>query len=179
MIIDFGSFEILVSYEMVNKLKLQKFPMERPYKASWVSDEKNIVVREKEVFDFSIGSYPDSSLCDVIPMTCCHIILERPWQASRDTIHHGLENMYIMHKDGLKFCLNPLPSNDGDGGRIVCVGEKKYITLEDQTKSGADLKHKASLVTMKSHVADHKSSDLQQMVYENRIYIYGHSRISS
>ena len=46
MIIDSGSFDNQVSYEMVNKLKLQNFPIERPYKASWVSDEKNIVVRE-------------------------------------------------------------------------------------------------------------------------------------
>ena len=94
-------------------------------------------------------------------MICCHIILRRPWQASRNTIHHGLEIVYIVHKDGLKFCLNPLSSNDGDCGRILYVGEKKYITLEDQTTSSADLKHKPSLVTMKSHVVDHKSSNLQ------------------
>ena len=120
MIIDFGSFDNLVSYEMVNKLKLQKFPIERPYKASWVSDEQNIIVREQAFFHFSIGSYADR-------------VLGRSWQASRDTTHHGLENVYIVHIDGLNFFLNPLPSNDGDDGRIVCVGENKYITLEDQT----------------------------------------------
>ena len=62
------------------------------------------VVREEDFVDFSIGSYVDRVICDVIPMTC-HIILGRPWQDSRDTIHHGLEN---VDKDGLKFHLNEL-----------------------------------------------------------------------
>ena len=55
MIIYFGSYDDLVSYEMVNKIGLKKYPIDRPYRASWVSDAQNIVVREQAIVDFSIG----------------------------------------------------------------------------------------------------------------------------
>ena len=69
MVIDSGSFDNLVSYEMVLKLGLKRYPIDRPYRASWVSDEQNIVVREQAMVDFSIGEYKDQVLCDIIPMT--------------------------------------------------------------------------------------------------------------
>ena len=122
-------------------------------------DKKNFV-REQAFIDFSIGSYINRVFCNVIPMTCFHIILGIPWQTSRDTIHHGLANVYIVHKDGLKFHLNPSPSNNSNARRILCVSERKHITLEDQTTVCANQKHKDSLVMMKSHVADHKISYL-------------------
>ena len=75
MIIDSRSFDDLVSYEMVNKLNLTRFPISKSYKASWVSNEKNIVVRELVFADFSIGAYVDRVLCDIIPKTYCHVIL--------------------------------------------------------------------------------------------------------
>ena len=77
IIIDYRSFDNLVSYEMVNKPGLKKYPIDRPYRASWVSDAQNIVVRKQEIVDFSIGEYKDQVICDVIPMTCCHVILGR------------------------------------------------------------------------------------------------------
>ena len=127
MIIDSGSFDNLVSYEMVNKLGLKKFPIDKPYKASWVSDTQNIVVREQAIVDLSIGEYKDQVLCDVIPMTCYHVILGRPCQASRNTIHFGSSNVYVVHKDGVKFQLNPLPDHEKD--MIICFGKKEYVRL--------------------------------------------------
>ena len=96
MIVDSSSFDNFVSYEMVNKLNLHTFPIDRPYRASWVNNDQNIFIKEQAYVDFSIGIYNDRFLCDVIPMTCCHVILGRPWQASRQTIHYGLENVYVV-----------------------------------------------------------------------------------
>ncbi|XP_059075302.1 uncharacterized protein LOC131875246 [Cryptomeria japonica] len=159
MIIDSGSFDNLMSYEMVNKLKLQKFPLDRPYRASWVSNEQNIVIREQTYVDFSIGGYSDRVLCDVVPMTCCHIILGRPWQVSHRTIHYGFENVYKVHKDGKSFTLQPLPNDVNAGERIIVFGTKTYVDLQGQKmheSEVSDLKKKSSLLVVKTEVLDSK-----------------------
>ena len=78
--------------------------------------------------EFSIGEYKDQVICDVIPMTCCHVILGRPWQASRNTIHFGSSNVYIVHKDGVKFKLNPLTSHDEER---FFLGKKEFVDLQE------------------------------------------------
>ena len=127
MVIDSGSFDNLVSYEMVLKLGLKRYPIDRPYRASWVSDEQNIVVREQAMVDFSIGEYKDQVLCDIIQMTCCHVILGMPWQASRNSIHFGASNVYIVHKVGVKYKLTPLLGHDKE--RVICFGKKEFVDL--------------------------------------------------
>ncbi|KAK2971902.1 hypothetical protein RJ640_011683 [Escallonia rubra] len=39
--------------------------------------------------------------CDVVPMDACHILLGRPWQYDRKTMHDGVQNTYSFFvKDG-------------------------------------------------------------------------------
>ncbi|XP_059068481.1 uncharacterized protein LOC131858990 [Cryptomeria japonica] len=125
-----GSFDNLVSQEMVDKLNLVRIPHNRPYKATWVTDEQNIVVQEQAYVEFTIGDYHDRVLCDIIPMTCCHVLLGRPWQYQRRTLHDGFLNTYVVHKDGKKFTLNPLKNNQIFESSVICFGRKEYVSMQ-------------------------------------------------
>jgi len=55
-----------------------------------------------------VGNYKDKVLCDVNPMEACHILLGRPWQFDKKTMHTGLTNeIAFTHKEN-KFILYPL-----------------------------------------------------------------------
>jgi hypothetical protein len=59
--------------------------------------------------NFLIGSYHDVVECDVVPMQACNILLGRPWQFDKDSMHHGRSNQYsFMHHDR-KIVLHPMP----------------------------------------------------------------------
>ena len=47
----------------------------------------------------SIGKYEDSVLCDVVPMEACHVLLGRPWQFDKKTMHNGLtkDRKFVLH----------------------------------------------------------------------------------
>ena len=49
---------------------------------------------------FSISTYADYVDCDVIPMQACSLLLGRPWQFDKNSIHHCRNNKYtLVHKD--------------------------------------------------------------------------------
>jgi len=47
-------------------------------------------------------------LCDVVPMEACHILLGRPWQFDKKTMHNGLTNEITFTHKAKKFVLHPL-----------------------------------------------------------------------
>jgi hypothetical protein len=50
--------------------------------------------------NFAIGSYHDVVEYDVVPMQACHILLGRPSQFDKDSMHHGRLNQYsLLHHD--------------------------------------------------------------------------------
>jgi hypothetical protein len=53
--------------------------------------------------NFSIGSYRD-----VVPMQACHILLGRPWQFDKDSMHHGRLNQYSFLHHDKKIVLHPM-----------------------------------------------------------------------
>ena len=65
-------------------------------------------VTKQVVVPLSIGKYVDEVLCDVVPMQASHILLGRPWQYDRKTIHDGVKNRYTIVKDGKTITLVPL-----------------------------------------------------------------------
>ena len=86
-------------------------------------------MREQAYVEFSIGYYHDRVLCDVTLMTCCHIILGRPWQALRRTLHDGLENTYLVHKGNGKFFLIPLGDDKEQEHLKIFFGSKEAFKL--------------------------------------------------
>ena len=58
---------------------------------------------------FAIGSYNDEMLCDVLDMKVCHILLGRPWQYAKYSVHNECTNIYTIQHDRKRKELIPLP----------------------------------------------------------------------
>jgi hypothetical protein len=109
VIIDGGSCENVVSTTMVEKLNLKTEAHSHPYKLQWLQKGSDIKVTKRCLVQFSIGkNYKDDVLYDVVPMDACHILLGRPWQFYRKTIHDGFKNTYSFENDRTKVTLTPL-----------------------------------------------------------------------
>ena len=72
------------------KLGLPTISHAKPQKLQWLSKEGEILVNKQVLIAFSIGKYKDEVLCDVVPMEATHILLGRPWQFDKNTLHDGL-----------------------------------------------------------------------------------------
>jgi hypothetical protein len=99
-IIDGGSCNNLGSSDMVDKLALTAEPHPRPYHIQWLNNSSKAKVTKLVQINFSIGSYRNVVECDVVPMQACHILLARPWQFDKDSMHNGRLNQYsFLHHD--------------------------------------------------------------------------------
>ncbi|KAH7679182.1 Acid proteases protein [Dioscorea alata] len=108
VIIDGGSFENVISSDMVEKLQLKTEDHPHPYGLTWLEKKKEIKVSKRCLVQFSIGGkYKDEVMCDVVPMDACHLLLGRPWQYDRKTLHDGYKNTYSFVKDDVKIVLVP------------------------------------------------------------------------
>jgi hypothetical protein len=85
MIVDGGS---------VDKLALTTKPHPCPYHIQWLNNSNKAKVTKLVRINFAIGSYRDIVECDVVSMQACHILLGRPWQFDKDSMHHGRLNQY-------------------------------------------------------------------------------------
>jgi hypothetical protein len=91
VIIDGGSCHNLASKEMVEKLGLKLLRHPHPYHVQWLNDSEDIKIGYKVKVPFKIGKDIDSVECDVVPMTVCHLLLGRPWQYDRQSMHNQVE----------------------------------------------------------------------------------------
>ncbi|KAI0529218.1 hypothetical protein KFK09_001765 [Dendrobium nobile] len=108
VIVDSGSCENVVSSSMVDKLQLKTEKHPNPYKLAWIQKENVVKVTKRCLVNFSIGTYKEQLWCDVVPMDACHLLLGRPWQYDRQTIHDGTKNTYTFNYDGSPMVLVPL-----------------------------------------------------------------------
>nr|KYP31417.1 Transposon Ty3-I Gag-Pol polyprotein [Cajanus cajan] len=108
LIVDSGSSCNCCSTRLVDKLALTTIPHPKPYKLQWINEEGGIVVNQQVNIPISIGKYQDEVLCDIVPLDASHILLGRPWQFDKKTIHDGLTNKISFHHLGKKIVLCPL-----------------------------------------------------------------------
>ena len=141
VIIDSGSFENCVSFEMVQKLDLKMDPHPKPYKLSWLQEGSDIKVKHRCLVSFTIGKhYQDEVWCDVVPMDVCHLLLGRPWQYDRQIIYDGFKNTYTFRKDGHKIVLAPLKptiapaSKPAEQNSLLSKSE-----MEKEIRAGSDV----------------------------------------
>lgn len=109
VIIDGGSESNCVSRESVKDLTPTTTPHPHPYKLRWLNDQIGNLVMKQCLVSFSIRSYQDQVLCDVLDMDACHVQLGRRWQHDRRTKHDGFPNVYTLLDEGKKKILLPLP----------------------------------------------------------------------
>jgi hypothetical protein len=92
VIIDGGSCNNLASSDMVEKLALTTQPHPHSYCIQWLNNTGKAKVTKLVQINLAIGSYKDVVECDVVPMEACSILLGRPWQFDKDSMHHGRSN---------------------------------------------------------------------------------------
>jgi hypothetical protein len=108
LIIDSGSRVNVFITTLVSKLNLCTVKHAKPYRLQWLNDTGEVKVTKQVVVPFFIGKYIDEVLCDVVPIQASHILLGRPWQYDRKTIHDGVKNRYTIVKDSKTITLVPL-----------------------------------------------------------------------
>ncbi|KAG7559493.1 Zinc finger CCHC-type [Arabidopsis thaliana x Arabidopsis arenosa] len=111
LIIDGGSCTNVASMTLVKKLNLEMKKHPRPYSLRWLSNQKQTVTHQVLV-SLSIGRYEDEILCDVLSMEAGHILLGRPWQYDRRTVHDGYTNKYSFEYQGRKITLAPMSPHE-------------------------------------------------------------------
>jgi hypothetical protein len=125
VIIDGGSCNNLASSDMVDKLALTTEPHPHPYHIEWLNNSGKAKVTKLVRINFSIGSYRDVVECDVVPMQACHILLGRPWQFDKDSMHYGRLNQYsFLHRDK-KIVLHPMSPEAIMHNDVTAVGKTK------------------------------------------------------
>src|SRR4051812_10709340 len=86
--------------EMVEKLSLTTRPHPHPSYIQWFNNSGKVKVTRTVRVHFSISTYADYDDCDVVPMQACSLLLGRPWQFDKKSVHHGRNNQYtLVHKD--------------------------------------------------------------------------------
>ncbi|XP_022876690.1 uncharacterized protein K02A2.6-like [Olea europaea var. sylvestris] len=121
-VIDSGSCENVVAEEVVKKLGLQTEKHPKPYKLAWLKRGNDVEVSQRARISFSIGpTYKDQVLCDVVEMDACHLLLGRPWQFDRHSLHDGYTNTYSFLFGGKKIVLLP------DKGLVQIVGNNANL----------------------------------------------------
>ncbi|XP_057989063.1 uncharacterized protein LOC131172127 [Hevea brasiliensis] len=108
MIIDGGSCCNVASSLLVEKLGLPTFKLPKPYGLQWLNDCNKVKVTKQVVVPFTMGSYHDEVLCDVVPMIATRVLLGRPWQYDRYVIRDGRNSHYTLKKDGRTHALGAL-----------------------------------------------------------------------
>jgi hypothetical protein len=108
MIIDGGSFNNLGSSDIVDKLALTTKPHALPYHIQWLNNCGKANVTKLVWLNFAIVPYHDVVECDVVPMQACHILLGRPWQLDKDSMHHSRLNQYSFLHHDKKIGLHPM-----------------------------------------------------------------------
>ncbi|CAA7021374.1 unnamed protein product [Microthlaspi erraticum] len=107
-VIDSGSSNNVISEDAVRKLGLKREAHPRPYKLQWITEEVDFQISHRTLVTFSIGDhYKDQLYCDITTMDVGHMILGRPWQYDRGTIHDGRRNTYSFMFDNRKIVLLP------------------------------------------------------------------------
>ncbi|KAL4290001.1 hypothetical protein GQ457_14G015270 [Hibiscus cannabinus] len=151
VIIDGGSCTNVASTLMVQKLGLETTKHPHPYKLQWLNDGGELKVTKQVLIPFSIGSYKDEVLCDVVPMHATHMLLGRPWQFDRKVMHDGYSNRYSFTYDGKKHTLAPLSQQQVHDGQIHLKKsfeefkekEQKTVKIEIEQKNERENEVKA------------------------------------
>ena len=77
------------------------------YKLQWLNEQGEMIVNQQVKVPFSIGTYKDEVIWDVVPMEARHLLLGNQWQYDTKIIYNGLTNEITLIHLGTKFVLHP------------------------------------------------------------------------
>ena len=65
-----------------------------------INEDGELTINKRVKVSLSVGNYKDDILYYVVPMEGCHILLGKPWQFDKKTIHNGLtNNITFTHRE--------------------------------------------------------------------------------
>ena len=133
-----------MSNQLVQNLTLQTIDHPNPYKLRWLDNKAEGYVKKQCLVSLTIGSYSDEMLCDVVDMNVCHILLGRPWQHAKHSMHNGFTNVYTIKHNGKMKELIPLPpcktlATTAKQNKESCVLTK--VECYNETQNGRDSLH--------------------------------------
>ena len=76
-------------------------PHNSPYRVTLLNRGQCVFINEKVLVNLSIGRYKDKGLCDVLQMDVYQLILGRPYQFDKQSMHNGAKNAYSLKKYGV------------------------------------------------------------------------------
>ncbi|XP_048502852.1 uncharacterized protein LOC104896849 [Beta vulgaris subsp. vulgaris] len=141
LIVDGGSCANVVAGGLVNKLQLSTTRHPKPYKLKWLDEDNEVSVRKQTLVNFTIGKYQDEVLCDIVPMDACDILLGRPCQFDRKTIHDGESNTYKITHDGKTRILLPLNPSDIKVTKKSTPKESKQVMYVNRKQFEKEFHH--------------------------------------
>ena len=96
---------------------------------------------------FKVGPYEDTVDCDVAPMTVCHLLLVRPWQFDKGTMHDGRTNQYSFKWHNKNSVLRPMTPSQ------VIADNAKTVARTQQAQPSSEMsgKRENHLHTSESH----------------------------
>jgi hypothetical protein len=182
VIIDGGSCNNLASNDMVDKLALITKPHPRPYYIQWLNNSGKAKVTKLVRINFTIGSYHDVVECDVVPMQACHILLGRPWQFDKDSMHHGRLNQYSFLHHDKKIVLHPMSPEAIMHDDVAAARKTKshdHFEIVNHTDAKDGVKHekthsnsvasKKSEITLKGGCSLSTKSELNELLASNSV----------
>src|SRR5215203_3060375 len=157
IIIDGGSCNNLASVDMVEKLSLPTRQRTHPYYIQWFESSRKLKVTRTTRVQFTIGTYSDFVDCDVVPMQACSLLLGRPWQFDRESVHNGKTNQYSLVHDGKKIGLKPMTPEQilkDDLARASRVKNEEKLKSENQIVAADFVPHKTNTKSDSNHATE-------------------------
>ncbi|XP_022876868.1 uncharacterized protein LOC111395083 [Olea europaea var. sylvestris] len=163
-------FEDMPTLENVEEEEKLEFTVgELPYKLQWLNESGEVRVNKRVLINFSIGSYSDKVVCDVVPVHVGYILLGRPWQYDRSVTHDGYRNRYSFVKDGKAITLAPLTPAQVYGDQIK-LKKKREKPHERREKESIERREKESAEQREKPKINFyaKESKLKKAISDNR-----------
>ncbi|KAF1854360.1 hypothetical protein Lal_00044309 [Lupinus albus] len=135
LMIDSGSHANIVSSRVVKKLNLITIPHPSPYRLQRSNEDGEVIVNKQVGIPFSIGKYEDLVLCDVAHNGACHIILGRPWQYDKRTLHDCFSNKITflhLNRKVVLSSLSPKQVKEDQRRNFLRRPQKNLTSMEPQ-----------------------------------------------
>ena len=164
VIIDGGSCHNLASKEMVDKLGLKLLKHPHPYHVQWLNNSGSIKIAQRVKVPFKVGEYVDTIECDVAPMTVCHLLLGRPWQYDRSSLHCGRTNQYTIKWKGKNLVLKPMTPQQLLAEHLQKSSEVQIESEKEREKKNMNALHKSMSESHKPNERDKKKREENNLI---------------
>lgn len=90
---DESSMNLIITIDLIRKLKLKTKLHPQPYKLEWLSDKNHMVVAHRCLLHIDLGNGSTYKVyCDIVEMELADILLGWPWLYDREAVHFSRAN---------------------------------------------------------------------------------------